>query len=115
MTSSPISAARSQYLLDLLVPADPGGQGGRAGVAVAGDEVDDLDGLLPLLGDRAADLRDLGGAGDPIQAGARTALIVRRARRPWSVLTEETAGMRAQGSFLSCRYNVGILPLTVMT
>jgi len=26
---------------------------------VAGDEVDDLDGLLALLGDRAPDLRDL--------------------------------------------------------
>jgi hypothetical protein len=39
-------------------------------------------------------------------------LIVRRARRPWSVLTEETAGMRAQGSFFSCRYSVGMLPLT---
>jgi len=40
------------------VAADPGGQGGRSGVAVAGDEVDDLDGLR----DRAAQLRDLGGA-----------------------------------------------------
>src|SRR5689334_12881876 len=43
---------------------------------------------------------------NPIQAGARTALIVRRDLRPWPVLTEETAGIRAQGSFLSCRYNV---------
>ena len=49
------------------------------------------------------------------QAGASTALIVRRARRPWPVLTADTAGTPAQGSFLSCRYNVGILPLTVMT
>jgi hypothetical protein len=39
----------------------------------------------------------------------------RRNRRPWSLLTEEAAGMRAQGSFLSCRYSVGMLPLTVMT
>src|SRR5213079_376440 len=49
---------------------------------------------------------------NPIQAGASTALMVRRARRPWSVLTEETAGTAAQGSFLSCRYNVGMLALT---
>ena len=34
------------------------------GVAVAGDEVDDLDGLLALRGDGAAQLRDLGGAGE---------------------------------------------------
>ena len=47
-----------ELVLDLPVPADPGGQGGGAGVAVAGDEVDDLDGFLPLLRDRAADLRD---------------------------------------------------------
>jgi hypothetical protein len=46
----------------LPVPADPGCQCGRAGVAVAGDQVDGLDGLLALLGDRAAQLRDLGGA-----------------------------------------------------
>ena len=32
------------------------------GVAVAGDEVDDLDGLLAFLRDGAAQLRDLGGA-----------------------------------------------------
>ena len=36
----------------LPVAADPGGQGGRVGVAVAGDEVDDLDGLLAVPGDR---------------------------------------------------------------
>jgi hypothetical protein len=34
------------------------------GVAVAGNEVHDLDGLLAFLRDRAADLRDLGGAGE---------------------------------------------------
>jgi hypothetical protein len=28
-------------------------------------------------------------------------LIVRRARRPWSLLTDETEGMLAQGSSLS--------------
>ena len=47
------------------VAACPGRQGGRVGVAVAGNEVDDLDGLLPLLRDRAAQLGDLGGAGEP--------------------------------------------------
>jgi hypothetical protein len=31
------------------------------------------------------------------------------------VLTEETAGMRDQGSFLSCWYRVGVLALTVIT
>ena len=41
--------------------------------------------------------------------------MVRRARRPRSLLTEEAAGMRAQGSFLSCRYSVGMFALTVMT
>jgi hypothetical protein len=45
-----------------IAAADPDGQGGRVGVAVAGDQVDDLDGLLALLRDRAAQLRDLGGA-----------------------------------------------------
>jgi hypothetical protein len=35
----------------LPVAADPGCQGGRVRVAVAGNEVDDLDGLLALLGD----------------------------------------------------------------
>src|ERR1700751_3996309 len=47
------------------VAPDPGGQGGRAGVAVAGDQVDDLDGLLPVLRDGAAQLCDLGGAVEP--------------------------------------------------
>ena len=49
----------------LPVAADPGGQGGRIGVAVAGNEVDDLDGLLAVPRDRAAQLRDLGGSGEP--------------------------------------------------
>jgi hypothetical protein len=104
-----------ELVLYLPVATDPGGQGSRADIGVAGDEVDDLDGLLSFSRDRAAQLRDLGGAGDPIQDDARTALIVRRARRPWSVLTEETGGMRAQGIFFSCRYSVGMLPLTVIT
>jgi len=46
------------------VAADPGGQGGGIGLAVAGDEVHDFDRLLALLRDRAAQLRDLGGAGE---------------------------------------------------
>ena len=49
----------------LPVAADPGGQRGRVGPAVAGDQVDDPGGLLSLLRDGAADLRDLGGAGEP--------------------------------------------------
>jgi hypothetical protein len=48
-----------QLVLDLPVAADPVSQGGQVGVMVAGDEVDDLDGLLAVLGDRAAQLRDL--------------------------------------------------------
>jgi hypothetical protein len=52
-------------VLYLPVATDPGGQGSRAGIGVAGDEVDDLDGLLSLSRDRAAQLRDLGGAGEP--------------------------------------------------
>ena len=44
---------------------DPGGQGGRVDVFVAGDQVDDLDGLRPVLRDGAAQLRDLGGAVEP--------------------------------------------------
>ena len=97
------------------VAADPGRQGGRVGVAVAGSDVDDLDGLLALFRDRAAQLRDWAASSNPIQAGASATLMVRRARLPWSVLTEDTAGMRAQGSFLSSRYKVGMLPLTVIT
>jgi hypothetical protein len=52
---------------------------------------------------------------NPVQAGASTALTVRRVRRPWSVLTAETAGTRAQGSFLSCLQRAGMLALTVIT
>ena len=54
--TSPLAAALGR------AASDPGGQGGRVGVAVAGDEAGDLDGLLALLRDCAAQLRDLGGA-----------------------------------------------------
>src|SRR5579872_266852 len=54
-----------ELVLDVPVAAGPGGQGCGAGITVAGDQVDDLDGLLPVLGDGAAQLRDLGGAGEP--------------------------------------------------
>ena len=47
--------------------------------------------------------------------GASATLIVRRACRPWSLLTEDTDGMRVHGSFLSCRCRVGMLALTVIT
>ena|SRR5271169_3367833 len=50
-----------------------------------------------------------------IQAGASAALIVRRARRPWPVVTDDTEGTAAQGSFFSCRYSVGVLALAVIT
>jgi len=50
-----------------------------------------------------------------IQARASAALMVRRARRPWPVLTADTAGTAAQGSFFSCRHSVGVLHLTVIT
>ena len=52
---------------------------------------------------------------NPVQAGTSTALIVRRARRPWPVLTAEVAGIAVQGSFFSCLYRVGMLALTVIT
>jgi hypothetical protein len=104
-----------KLVLDLPVAADPGGQGGRASIGVAGDEVDDLDGFLSFFVTVRRTCATWAAPPNPIQAGASTALMVRRARRPWSVLTEETAAMRAQGSSLSCRYSVGMLPLTVIT
>jgi hypothetical protein len=97
------------------VAADPGRQGGGIGVAVAGNEVHDLDGLLAFPRDRAADLRDLAAPANPVQAGTSTALIVRWARRPWPVLTAEVAGIAVQGSFFSCLYRVGMLALTIIT
>ena len=45
--------------------ADPGRQGRGTGVAAAGNEVRDPGGLPALPRDRAADLRDPGGAGEP--------------------------------------------------
>ena len=87
----------------------------RVGAAVAGDEVDDLDGLLALFVTVRRSCATWAAPSNSIQAGASAALMVRRALRPWSVLTDETAGMAAQGSFLSCRYSVGMLPLTVIT
>ena len=92
-----------ELVLDVPVASDPGGQGLRARAAVAGDQVDDLDSLLPFLRDRPAQLRVWAAPSNSIQAGASAALMVRRARRPWPVLTDETAGMRDQGSFFSCR------------
>ena len=94
---------------------DPGGQGGRVGVFVAGDQVDDLDGLLPVLCDGAAQLRDLGGAVEPDPGRRERRLDGAAVWRPWSLPTEETAGFAAQGSFLSCVYKVGTLALTVIT
>ena len=47
-----------ELVLDVPVPADPRGQRLRVGVTVAGDEVDDLYGLLAVPGDRASELRD---------------------------------------------------------
>src|SRR6185437_3582454 len=88
-----------ELVLYLPVATDPGGQGSRADIGVACDEVDDLDGLLSFLVTVRRSCATWAAPANPIQAGARTALIVRRARRPWSVLTEESAGMRAQGSF----------------
>jgi hypothetical protein len=82
-------------------PGGQGGQGGRVGHPVAGDQVGDLDGLLSLLRDRAAQLRDLGGAGEP-GPGRRQRDLDRPAGPAGpaaaAVLTAETAGMRAQGS-----------------
>jgi hypothetical protein len=51
----------------------------------------------------------------PADQAARVSGRAPRWRRPWSLLAEETAGMRDQGSFLSCRYRVGMLALTVIT
>jgi len=51
-----------ELVLDVPVALDPGGEGGGVRAGVAGDDVDDLDGLLSLPGHGAADLGDLGGA-----------------------------------------------------
>jgi hypothetical protein len=73
------------------VAADPGGQGDRVGAAVAGDEADDLDGLLAVLRDRAA------GPAAVVRAHGRDG----RDGGP--------------GQLLQLRYKVGMLPLTVIT
>ena len=99
-----------QPVLYFPVAADPGGQGGRAGVAVAGDHVDDLDGFLAVLPVTVRrSCATWAAPSNTIQAGASAALRVRRARRPWSVLTDEPAGTAAQGSFFSCPYSVGLV------
>jgi hypothetical protein len=49
-----------ELVLYVPVAGDPGGEVGGIGLAVAGDEVDDLDGPLALRRDGAAQLRDLG-------------------------------------------------------
>jgi hypothetical protein len=71
-----------ELVLDLPVAADPGGQGGRAGIGVAGDEVDDLDGFLPFFVTVRRTCATWAAPANPIQAGAKTALIVRWALRP---------------------------------
>ena len=69
-----------ELVVDLPVAEDPGGQGGRVGRPVAGDEVDDLDRLLALLRDRAADLRDLGRAGELDLSSSTEILVIYSAR-----------------------------------
>jgi len=102
-------------VFDLLVAAGPGGQGGRAGIAVAGDEVDDFDSLLPVLRDRAAQLRDLGSALE-LDPGRRQNGLG-GATGPASVIRAHGrhGGTADQGSFFSCRYNAGMLALTVIS
>ena len=92
-----------ELVLDLPVAADPCGQGGRGGAASAGDEVDDLDRLLsfPFLVTVRRTWATWAAPANSIQAGTSATLIVRRARRPWSLLTDEVAGTAAQGSSFS--------------
>jgi hypothetical protein len=98
-----------ELVLDLPVPSDPGGQRGGLRVPVAGDEVDDLDGLLALPGDGAADLRDLGGAGEPDTAGisllfASTSSAVtttRRRRRSCCAWTRNRRSRLIRGTILA--------------
>jgi len=54
-----------ELVLYVPVAAAPGGEVGGFGLAVAGDEVDDLDGPLVLRRDGSAQLRDMGGAVEP--------------------------------------------------
>jgi hypothetical protein len=64
------------------VAFDPGGQGGGIGLAVAGDDVDDLDGLLALFVTVRRNCATWAAPSNSIQVGARMTLTVRRARRP---------------------------------
>jgi hypothetical protein len=64
---------------------------------------------------QAAQVRDLGGTVEPGPGRRQRGLELRRARRPWPVLTGETEGVQAQGNFLSCSYRPGMLALTVIT
>ena len=96
----------------LLAAADPGRQGG---VAVAGNELHGLDGLLAFPVTVRRTCATWAALANPVQAGTNTALIVRRSRRPWPVLTAEVAGIAAQDSFSSCLSRVGMLALTVIT
>ena len=97
------------------VAADPGGQGGRVGAAVASDEVDDLDGLPAVLRDRAAQLRDLGGALEPDPGRRQRGLD--RAAGPAAVIRAHgrDGGDGGPGQLLQLPYKVGMLPLTVIT
>jgi hypothetical protein len=97
------------------VASGPGGQDGRAGVAVAGDVADDLDGLLPFLGDCAAQLRDLDGAAELDPNRRQSGLG--HAAGPAAVARAHAGHgeTRAQGSFLSCVRSAGMLALTVDT
>jgi hypothetical protein len=63
-----------ELVLYFPVAAVPGGQGGRVGRLVAGDEASDLGGLLPFARDGPADLRDLGGAGE-VDPGGRQVVL----------------------------------------
>lgn len=74
-----------ELVLDVPVPLDPGGEGGCVGIGVAGDDVDDLDGLLSYPGHGAADLRDLGGALEVDPGGGEDGLD--GAARPASLVT----------------------------
>ena len=60
-----------ELVLDGPVSLDPGGQGRGRGIVAGGggDQVHDLDGLLPGLGDGPAQLGDVAGAGELRPAG----------------------------------------------
>jgi hypothetical protein len=79
------------------------------------NEVHDLGGLLAFLRDRAADLRDLGGAGEPGPGRRQHGLDRAAGPRPWPVLTAEVAGIAIQGSFFRCLYRAGMVALTLIT